>query len=154
MSIFKKRTIKLKKNCFKKILLYFGYIVPYTLLIALNSFIIYRATHYDRSHNATNRRKTEMTRTILILTFLFIFTSLPSTIITGYFYDSVAYLNIGQIVINLINGIQFSYPAFNFFILYFTNKLFADEFKAILSKIKGNQVSMMNQTTNNTNNTN
>lgn len=63
------------------------------------------------------------------MTSLFILTSLPSTIVTGYFYTNIVYQETGQMIVNLVNGIQYSYPAFHFFILYFTNKLFAKEVK-------------------------
>lgn len=40
--------------------------------------------------------------------------------------------------INLINAIQFTYPAFNFFILFFTNKLFEQKVKSLFSGIRIN----------------
>lgn len=145
-------------------MLYFGYIVPYGFLIVVNVLIIYKATSYERgqksveSHSKTtetrkNKRKAQMTRAILILTFIFIMATLPSTIITGYLYDEVIHLEIGQIIINLIDGIQFSYPAFNFFILFFSNKLFEEQVRNLLViKMKTNKISASTRFSENNNN--
>ena len=62
--------------------------------------------------------------------------SLPGAILTGFFYDQVIVLEFGQVIVNLINGIQFSYPAFNFVILFFSNKLFAQEVRSLLGQFK------------------
>lgn len=132
-----------------KISLYFGYIAPYILLILFNSIIIYTATRYERKHknsisssieNRSAKRKTQMTRMIILITFLYIMTSLPNTIVTGYLYNTVVRLDVGQLIINLINGIHFSYPAFNFFILFFSNKLFAEEVKFMFCRGNRNRV--------------
>ena len=73
---------------------------------------------------------------ILLITSLFIAMSLPGAILTGFFYDQVIMLEFGQVIVNLINGIQFSYPAFNFVILFFSNKLFGQEVRALLGQFK------------------
>ena len=77
-----------------------------------------------------------MTRMILIITSLFILLSLPGAIVSGYFYDDIIVLDYGTMIINLLNAIQFTYPASNFFILFFTNKLFAQEIKSAFSRIR------------------
>lgn len=124
---------------------YFGYIVPYALLIIINSMIIYKATRFSRSQNTTiahdERRKIQMTRTILVITFLYIGMSLPGAIVTGYFYGTIYSLTYGSLIINFLNAIQFSYPAYHFLILFFSNKLFAQEVKSFLSKMGNNSVS-------------
>lgn len=135
---------------------------PYILLIVLNLMIIYKATRYERirklsqpmnarqhsilaraningsrrkSHaTVVNKRKAQMTRAILIITFMYIASTLPSTIFNAYLYDLAASLEIDPIIINLMNGLQFSYSALNIFILFFTNKLFAKEFKELVFK--------------------
>lgn len=138
-----------------KISLYFGYIVPYCFLVLLNSAIIYKATQFERHQQPTTetrsaKRKTQMTRMIVFITFLYIITSLPNTIITGYFYNPVVRLDVGQLIINLINGIHFSYPAFNFFILFFSNKLFAEEVKFMFCRGNRNRVFSVSNTKSNT----
>jgi hypothetical protein len=121
--------------------------VPYVLLILLNSLIIFKATKYERlwkrESMASNssiesraaKRKTEMTRTILFITFLYIALSLPGTIQTGYVYGYILNLDIhiSNMIINLVNCIQFTYSAFNFVILYFSNRLFAEEAKLVFN---------------------
>ena len=138
-------------------MLYFGFIVPYGFLLLFNVLIIYKATKFERiqkesknvSSEAASRKKAHMTRTILFLTFLFIATSLPGTIITGYFYWDVTKSNLGRLIINLVDGVQFSFPAFNFFILFFTNKQFAQQVNVFLLKMKTkNQVSAQTQSFN------
>ena len=110
--------------------------------------IIYKATRFSESNTNSNthtnsasetqrnKRKTQMTRMILLITSLFIAMSLPGAILTGFFYDQVIMLEFGQVIVNLINGIQFSYPAFNFVILFFSNKLFAQELRSLLGQFK------------------
>ena len=49
-----------------------------------------------------------------------------------------------------MNGIELSYPALHFFILYFTNKLFAEEVKISVFAMKINQVGTVNSNTKNT----
>ena len=71
---------------------------------------------------------------ILLITSLFIVMSLPGAILTGFFYDQVILMENGQVLVNLINGVQFSYPAFNFLILLFSNKLFAQEVRFVFVK--------------------
>lgn len=129
-------------------MLYFGFIVPYGLLVLSNMLIIYKATSFDRSYGSqshasgsSRKRKAHLTRTILSMTFLFIVSSLPSTIVTGYFYTDIIQLEAGQMIINLVDGFQFSYPAFNILILFSTNKLFADEIKEWISTKRTSMVS-------------
>lgn len=126
--------------------MYFGSLVAYVILIVLNLGIIYEATRYARSRRQTNvttatvvisesgtsrKKKAEMTRTILFITFLYIILAFPSAILTGYYYNALIVLDIGPMLITLVDNIQFSYPAFNFFILYFSNKVFAKEVKRL-----------------------
>lgn len=123
-----------------KVLVYFGEFLPFTLLIVFNTIIIFNANRFNREHRNSSstlsgsrrtgaRRKAQMTRMIVFITFLFIVVTIPSTLLSGYFYPRVIKLPEGQLIVNLFNGIQFSYPAFNFFILCFSNKLFAREVK-------------------------
>lgn len=125
--------------------------MPFLSLILINCGIIYEATRYSRARRNTSnvvaplqstetassmRKKAEMTRTILFITFLYILLSLPSAIVAGYFYNDIIVLNIGPMIITLVDNIQFSYPAFNFVILYFSNKLFAKEVKLLFSRVQ------------------
>ena len=128
-----------------QICVYFGNLLPYGLLILLNSLIIYKANRFTKAQKASAasstlisirraKRKAQMTKTIIFITFLYIATSLPGILQTGYFYTSIIVLDAGSVIVSLINAVQFSYPALNFFILFFSNKLFADEVKAFFIK--------------------
>jgi hypothetical protein len=126
--------------------------VPYSLLLIINCLIILKATQFTRARRATNpslngvARRTQMTRMILLITFLFILLTLPSAIISGYFFGAIYQLEYGKMAINLINAIQFTYPVFNFFIMFFTNKLFEQEVKSLFSGIRINtRVTTSNQ---------
>jgi hypothetical protein len=149
-----------------KIFLYFGYAVPYASITLLNCGIIYEATRFARAHRNTSnnmieqsaeitasaRRKAEMTKTILFITFLYIILTLPSVIMSGYYYNDLILLEIGQMIVTLLNNIQFSFPALNFVILYFSNKLFAKEVKILFSRarISAEQSQIGNNTPNTT----
>lgn len=73
-----------------------------------------------------------MAKTVVFITFLFFLSSIMSMIVNGYFIPSLVKLNYGLMIFNLTDSIQFSYPAFNFFILFFSNKVFAKEVKRTL----------------------
>lgn len=122
--------------------------MPYCLLILLNAMIILKATHFSRKQKAaaaanstvlatsgSDRRKAQMTRTILFITFLYILLSFPGYVVNGYIYQDIIQSNASQMILNLINAIQFSYPALNFFILFFSNKIFASEVKSMIFRI-------------------
>ena len=129
--------------------------IPFTLLIVFNLLIIYKATSYNRAQNVRlaaaagssvantdtgAKRKQEMTRTILITTFSLVIFTMPSALLTAFFYKTVIALEAGQMLVNLIDDIHFTFPAFNFFILYWTNKLFAKEIKTIIQSRRASRV--------------
>lgn len=133
------------------------------MLVIINAMIIYEATRYDRSQQQqqqmqksnSNKRKLEMSRSIVIITFSYILLTLPGAIINGYFYVTLTVYDYGQIIINFFGCISFTFPAFNFFTLFFTNKMFAKEFKSIFLAFKyvgNNQVTTVptNSTVNRT----
>lgn len=111
----------------------------------VNFVIIYKATRFERRNRVLvvnvsktptaileargAKRKQEMTKTILIITFLFVVVSFPSFLVNCFFLFQVLTLEYGQLIMNLVCAIQYSYPAFNFFILYFSNKRFSLEVK-------------------------
>lgn len=124
---------------------------PFVLLIISNTLIIYKATHFDRTHSEAvassnrngiinknrdikrqKRNKLQMTRTILCITILFIVLTTPGVFINGVFYNQLRSLNFVQMLVNIATGFSFSYQAFNFFILYFSNKMFAAQVKVCL----------------------
>lgn len=118
--------------------------------------IILKATHYERSQkangnvNATNmhseRKKAQMTRTILFLTFFFIALALPDQLYFGYLYSIIDQNFYGTMMGNLMDFVQFFFSSFHIFILYFSNKQFAKEVNATVFRVKSNQVSSMTGT--------
>ena len=88
-------------------------------------------------------KKAEMTRSILIITFLYIILSLPDTIISAFFSKTFEQIEIGYLMFDLVNILHSSYPAFNFFILFFSNKVFNQEVRVLLGHLlKRNKVSL------------
>ena len=111
---------------------YFAFVIPTVSLIVFNSLVIWKATRIEIVQNTSEmKRKREMTKTILLITFLYVIISLPSNVLVGFLYFDLLD-DYGQMIFNLVNGLQMSYPAFNFFILYFSNKRFSKEVKYII----------------------
>jgi predicted secreted protein len=118
------------------------FLVPFSLLVIFNVLIILKATRFARTQQneasattsavAKNGRKTQMTRVVLATTFLLLIISLPGAIMEGYFFLNIFVMDVGPLIINLLDDLTFTFPAFNFFILFYSNKLFAAELKSIL----------------------
>ena len=144
------------ENYVFKFSIFFGFVTPASILLVVNVLIILKATHYERSQkasgnvNATNmhsdRKKAQMTRTILFLTFFFIALALPDQLYFGYLYSIIDQNLYGTMMGNLMDFIQFFFSSFHIFILYFSNKQFAKELNATIFRVKSNQVSSMTGT--------
>jgi hypothetical protein len=105
--------------------------------------IIYKATQLSRSKKPTSpdeikraKKKHEMIKTIIFITLSYILLELPCFIFNGYFYSSIVGSDIGGIINSMSNNIEFSYPTFNIFILYASNKLFSKEINKLFGSIK------------------
>lgn len=114
--------------------------------------IILKATQYQRAQKAkgtatskSDRKKSQMTKTILFLTFFYIALVLPDLLYIGYFCYIIDF-NYAKMMANLTNFIQFFFSSFSIFILYFSNKQFAKEVKMTIFRVKINQVSSMTGT--------
>jgi hypothetical protein len=122
-------------------------IYPLSLMLIINCLIIYKATYFSRHHQfhqrhqsnfnlaqqKISRRKTQMTRMTQSTTFILIIFILTGAIMEGYFIAKFSAIDmLGPAIINLIDDISFSFPAFNLFILLYSNKIFLAEFKTIL----------------------
>ena len=127
---------------------YFGFIVPAIILIIVNFLIIHKATQYSRSQKEigktpsrvhSERKKAQMTRMILFITFLFTFVSFPIQLYAAYFFIDVNQLYYGPMLTNIIDTIQFTYPCFHIFILFFSNKQFANEAKKIVFRFRNRE---------------
>ena len=140
-------------------MLYFGYIAPAVILIIVNFFIIYKATEYSRSQKAmgnansvnaeSEKKKAQMTKTILFLTFFYTVLQLPMQIYSGYIFFLVDQASPYYAMLNnVIIFVQSFYPTFHIFILFFSNNQFAKEVKQIFLKITINRVSTISRTQN------
>ena len=124
---------------------YLAFVIPTVSLVVTNSLIIWKATRFERvQYTRSMKRKMEMTRSILIITFLFVIISLPSNVIFGFLFFDVFAIVESQMIFNLVIGIQMSYPSFNFFILYFSNKRFSQEVKSFIFRVKPNGENSLN----------
>ena len=149
---------------FIKLALYFGYLIPVGLLIIVNVMIIYKATQYSRAQKAignsnatlmqSEKKKAQMTRMILFLTFFYIALTMPEQIFVAYIINNINLSYAISLIFTTINFIQFFYPSFHIFILLFSNKQFAIEVKEITFSIKSSRVASFFQTSNQTNQTN
>lgn len=122
--------------------------IPVGLLIIVNMLIIYIVKKFspkiEKSNDNDNvpntssassipvKKTSRITRMILFITFLYIALTLPGALLSGYFYSTIYAYPWAQLSVNIVNAVQFSYPALNFFILYASNKQFATETKKIL----------------------
>ena len=114
--------------------------------------IILKATQYQRAQKAkgianskSDRKKSQMTKSILFLTFFYIALVLPDLLYIGYFCYIIDF-NYAKMMANLTNFIQFFFSSFSIFILYFSNKQFAKEVKMTIFRMKSNEVSSMTGT--------
>lgn len=140
-------------------MLYFGYIAPAAILIIVNFLIIYKATQYSRSQKAmgntnsvnadSEKKKAQMTKMILFLTFFYITLLLPIQLYSAYLSAYVLQFPFGIMISNISIFAQYFYPSFHIFILYFSNKQFAKETKIILLRIKSNRVTSSFRAANN-----
>ncbi|CAF0800937.1 unnamed protein product [Brachionus calyciflorus] len=126
-------------NTMSGIHLYLFSIVPFISLVIINSKLIYTAVISKRRKigltNEAFKKKFDMTKTILILTIQFIVLTLPSSIVSRFFYVIMIQSRIGKIVLFVCDNFSFSFNSFNIITLYLTNKKFKDELKSTF-KIK------------------
>ncbi|CAF1044319.1 unnamed protein product [Brachionus calyciflorus] len=127
-------------NIMAEIHLYLFSIVPFTCLIIINSILIYTAViSKKRKIGLTNeaiRKKYNMTKTILILTIQFIILTLPSSIISRFFYVTLIKTRVGTIVIFVCDNFSFSFNSLNILTLYLSNKKFNEELRFIFKRKK------------------
>lgn len=127
-------------NITGQIHLYIYSIVSFAVLTIVDLLIIYKVVFASSriKNDSGHAKKMEMVRTILILNFSFIVLTLPSAVVSGFFYVDLSQSQVGIFVLNLCDNISFSYHSFNIITLYLTNKRFKNEIKSIFNfeKIK------------------
>ena len=90
------------------------------------------------------KRKVQINQMILFMTFLYMVVSIPSIVVIGFLFGHIIALDAGSLILNIINAIQFSYPALNYFILFFSNRKFSHEARKILFGSRNNNVKPAN----------
>ena len=115
-------------------------VLPFTLIAVFNFVIV--STIYLKNKNMStirnqsdnvrrSKKQNKITRTIVIITFLYIVFSLPTASIQGEVYALLDSTIIGRFFITLFNFLSFFYQASNFFLLFLTNKQFSKEVRNI-----------------------
>jgi hypothetical protein len=101
----------------------FSLLLILTVLPGKNSII---------SNNAQKRQKRRrLTVTIVCISVYFILFTSCGSVITVMFVSLNSSLQ-GKVIITLLDNISFCYNGLTFFVLYFSNKAYAAEFKRIL----------------------
>lgn len=113
--------------------LYLYSICPFTCLTLINAWLIY-ITVFSKMNKIgisedSFKRKLNMTKTVLILNFQFIVLTLPSAIVSGFYYFDMIKTDIGTLALFLCDNLAFSFHSFSIFTLYLTNKRFKHELK-------------------------
>jgi hypothetical protein len=117
---------------FSKIHLILYSVVPFGLILVLNSLLILkmrsRSLIYIKSFSLSNSssrksKRNSMNKTVIILTFLFILMTLPSAC-ASYFFDQLFVSEHGRFIVALCDAISFSYHGLNFVVYFLTNRRF------------------------------
>lgn len=74
-------------------------------------------------------RKNRMCQNIIIISFLFMISSLPTASIQGSTFKYLVTFELGQLIITVCNSIAFTYQASNFIMHFCINKKFSDAVK-------------------------
>lgn len=113
-------------------------IVPFVVLIISDSILIYIVVFSTQRNSAQrqSQKKLNMSRTIVILNISFILLTLPSAIISGYFYLILSQSDIGYLVLITCDNLTFSFHSFNLINLFIFNSKFRSELRLIFSRIR------------------
>ena len=114
--------------------------LPFVLLIAgtaLLALFVYRSKKAIQSElqpeqsSHSHERNKHMNTTIICLALLFILMTAPNAF-AQIFRAQLRQTELGYGVLMVLSHLAFSFHAFNFFIVYVTNKKFQSEFKFII----------------------
>lgn len=116
-------------------------------LIILNSFMIYKTVYKQKfalkhTSELSNRKKRQMTISVIILTMLFIIMTLPGAVVSGYFFQVLIKTPMGTIILYLLDNISFSYHGLGFLILYLSNKQISMQVKSLIYRIRNKNLVM------------
>ena len=110
-------------------------IIPFVLLMASNCALIYEIVL--KKNDLITRRKDEIEKrksisiSIIVLTFVFIIFTMPSALVDGYFTELLSNES-GLFIVLALAELSYTYHAFKFATLFFTNKQIRKEFYLIL----------------------
>ena len=91
----------------------------------------------NKVHDLKNISRVKPTSvTVLTITSLFIFMTLPNAVANGFFTSELLKTRSGTAILTGCDCLGFTFHSFNFVSLFFANKQFAREVKSIFNTIK------------------
>lgn len=104
-------------------------IVPFFIIITSDLVIGYKLLNSKFSNIETiNKKKKKLIKTILITTFLFLFSTVPQVIAFGWYFVELTSVYEGTLFLYVLDLIHFTFNGLNFMIFFVTNKVYRSEF--------------------------
>jgi hypothetical protein len=115
-------------------------VLPFLALLSINSLILVTAVQssniIEPNSTAISTRKRQLGLTITILTFYFIIATIPSGLITGFFYEKLnPNPKQGNLIIFICDSLAFTYHSSKFIVLVLFNSKFKQEYKQMSMEI-------------------
>jgi len=114
-------------------------LVPFILLITASALLIYEIQKKSAGRSVSQNRSDSqraLNKTVVSVTIVYIVITTPVAVVTSFLNSLLQSSGeIGNLIINIADSVSFSFHAFNFFILYLTNKRYSKEVRAFF-KIK------------------
>jgi hypothetical protein len=110
------------------------------LKVAIQS--IQRPIKIDNSTKKMKIKKRQLKCLITALTFFFMFTTIPSSLITGIFLQrlndipDISYQNKGDLIVYVLDCLAFTFHSSKFFVLLFADRRFKQETKKVFSSFR------------------
>jgi hypothetical protein len=123
--------------------------IPYLLMgisnfLLINSILFCREASKRQGYRTTEKSKS-IIKTVLIITTIFLIVTIPDNLLNAFFVPNLVDKNYGYVLIFFCDGLVFTYHGLSFLMLFFTNKRFANEYKAcFLTFRKKNRVGITN----------
>ena len=111
--------------------------MPFILLLIASTLLIYELKKRTRNLQVSRHRQESeraLNKTVLVEAILFVSMTAPTAIATSFLNSYLQTSGaIGNLIILICNSITFSYHAYNFLIIFWTNKRFSKEVKAFFN---------------------
>lgn len=111
-----------------------GNFLPFTIMIVFNLLLICKTfklgqvnkmnKSVEKSKKMANASRNRLTISLLIISFLYIFMTLPATILFSFFYANLIVTPIGAAILTFSDTLLFFQHAIIFFTCYFSNNKF------------------------------